>query len=103
VALVRHKDAVTAAEFRIMRKVALDSVPSARLAVYEELLEASRAKRMYTVQDVADRCRISFTPASRHLKDMELLGLARTVYKDKHLHYGLTGEVQGEWRQLTSE
>lgn len=95
--LVRHRDCLTDAEFAVMRKVAMDSVPSARLAIFNELVRAAERKQMYAVSHYADRCRISHSPAKRHLDDMQLLGLAQTVERNRMMYYMLSPEAKHDW------
>jgi hypothetical protein len=93
VALVRRKEVVTHSEFALMQKVALDSMPSARRAVFRCLLEHKGG----LIEDVAKSCRISFSPAKRHLDDLVLLGLAEESAQDRKAFYRLTSEVRQEW------
>jgi len=109
VALVRHKEQLTDGEFSIMRKVALDSVPSARLSIFNELLSAKKGggvlkkpDSMYAIDYFARRCRISHSPAKRHLDDMVLLGLAQAERKNRADFYRLTTDVWNEWREIQS-
>ena len=102
VALVRGKEEVTDDEFAIMRKVALDSVPSARLGIFNQLLRAKQEGRIYDVDAFAKKCRISHSPAKRHLDDMMLLGLAEPQVRDRKFYYRLRDDVWTEWKQVTS-
>jgi hypothetical protein len=103
VALVRRKPSVTSAEFKIMRKVALDSVPSARLAVFNELVQLRAKGKIGPIDYFAEKCRISHSPARRHLDDMVLLGLAGTKTQKQMLLYKLSDEVWGEWQEIGPE
>jgi hypothetical protein len=100
-ALVRRLKSVTAAEFALMKKVALDSVPSTRLSVFHAL----RRQCDITADNVATDCRISATAAWRHLDDLQLLHLVEPSKSTKGEHkgktvYNLTAAVRTEWRQL---
>jgi hypothetical protein len=53
VALVRHLGCLTDAEFAIMRKVALDSVPLARKAMFNDLMALKSQNKGATVERVA--------------------------------------------------
>ncbi|MGH7174330.1 MAG: hypothetical protein ACRELG_29030, partial [Gemmataceae bacterium] len=97
VALVRHRDHLTDAEFAVMRKVAINSVPSARLTLFYELLKAAEEQLMYPVVHYAAQCRISHSPAKRHLDDMILLGLVKSETRGRQLYYSLSAEAREDW------
>jgi hypothetical protein len=101
VALVRHKGCLTPAEFAIMRKVALDSIPSTRRAILNELLNLKRRNLVAPYQYFAQQCRISWTPARVQLEDLMLLGLVEKV-KDNNGKdaYQLKAETFQEWKTI---
>jgi hypothetical protein len=97
VALVRHKMQITDDEFKIMLKVATDSIPSARRDVFGALLQCRGEGTAKPVEYFAHRCRISHSPAKRHLDNMRLLGLVKTEMSGRQDHYRVTDEVWEEW------
>lgn len=104
VASVRHKECLTEDEFAVMRKVALDSVPAARKAMFLELVDLRRSKTDAPVDYFAKECRISHSPAKRHLDDLVLLGVAKgREGVNRTLHYTLTNEVFQQWGQVKGQ
>jgi hypothetical protein len=96
-AMVRGEPEVTDDEFEVMRKVAIDSIPSARLETFKRLLSFDNL----TATDVADRCNFSLSVARRHLDDLVLLGLAWTDSKEKEKRYSIVYEVREQWKSLS--
>ncbi len=96
-ALVRRRPAVTDAEFLVMRKVALDSTPSARRTVFGALLRQPGPAEIATF---AQSCRMSHSPTKRNLDDLVLLGLAEANTVQKKVRYALTDECRGEWATI---
>ncbi len=93
VALVRGKEFITDDEFIIMKKVALDSAPSARLAVFRYLFACKGGR----VAALAKGCRISESSCKRHLHDLVLLGLATEETKARTAFFSLNQEARNDW------
>jgi hypothetical protein len=98
VAFVRHKKVVGNAEFNLMRKVALDSIPTLRRRIFEFLYESKEGVREDAVMGKFGICN---NPAHFQLEDLRLLGLAvRGTDKMNHVVYRLTAQTREEWRSL---
>jgi hypothetical protein len=87
-----------------MRKVALDSMLSARKVIFKELLAIKPRKQTRGVDYFAKKCSISHSTARRHLEQLSLLGVVKEISgpDDPRKYYALADDVWRDWCQLAS-
>lgn len=95
-ALVRHKQELTEKEFDTMRKVAFDSMPSARRTLVKSLLSVKVSKE---AKYYAKECTISESVIKRHINDLHLLGIVDESEMTGKFHHKKIFKMSDEARE----